>query len=61
MENNLWELNSSVCRILISISSEKIICVQMRNLREINTMNNPRVKNIFCFLFVILSFYHVTL
>ena len=50
MENNLWELNSSVCRILISISSEKIICVQMRNLREINTMNNSRVKkNIFWF------------
>ena len=53
---------TSVWRILISMSSEKIICVQMRNLREINTKNNPCVKNIFfCFLSVILSFCHVTL
>ena len=52
---------TSVCRILISMSSEKIISVHQRNLREINTMNNLRVKNIFCFLSVILSFYHVTL
>jgi WD40 repeat protein len=54
MENSFDSIYScskitSVCRILISISSEKIICVQMRNLREINTMNNSRVKNIFCF------------
>lgn len=40
---------TSVCRILISMSSEKIISVHQRNLREINTMNNPRVKNIFLF------------
>ena len=53
---------TSVCRMLVSMSSEKIICVHLRNLREINTMNNPRVKNnFFCFLFVILSFYYVTL
>ena len=54
MENSFDSIYScskitSVCRILISMSSEKIICVQMRNLREINTMNNPRVKNIFLF------------
>ena len=53
---------TSVCRMLISMSPEKIICVHLRNLREINTMNNPRVKKIFfVFLSVILSFYYVTL
>ena len=40
---------TSVCRIPISMSLEKIICVHPRNLREINTMNNPRVKNIILF------------
>ena len=52
---------TSVCRIPISMSLEKIICVHPRNLREINTMNNLCVKNYFCFLFVILSFYYVML
>ena len=47
---------TSVCRIFISMSSEKIIYVHLRNLREINTINNPRVKNIF-FVFY-LSFCH---
>ena len=47
---------TSVCRMLISMSPEKIICVHLRNLWEINTMNNPRVKNIF-FVFY-LSFCH---
>ena len=42
--------------MLISMSPEKIICVHLRNLWEINTMNNPRVKNIF-FVFY-LSFCH---
>ena len=32
--------------MLISMSPEKIICVHLRNLWEINSMNNPRVKNI---------------
>ena len=38
--------------MLISMSPEKIICVHLRNLWEINTMNNPRVKNIFLFFFI---------
>ena len=42
--------------MLISMSPEKIICVHLRNLWEINTKNNPRVKNIF-FVFY-LSFCH---
>lgn len=53
---------TSVCRILISMSSEKNICVHLHNLWKINTMNNSFAREIiFLFLFVILSFYYVKL
>ena len=67
MENSFDSIYScskitSVCRIFISMSSQKIICVHLRNLREINTMNNSFAREIiFLFLFVILSFYYVKL
>ena len=57
MENSFDSVYScskitSVWRIPISMSSEKIICVQMRNLWEINTKNNPCVKNFFFLFFI---------
>ena len=67
MENSFDSIYScskitSVCRILISMSSQKIICVHLHNLREINTMNNSFTREIiFLFLFVILSYYYVKL
>ena len=67
MENSFDSIYScskitSVCIILISMSSQKNICVHLHNLGEINTMNNSFSREIiFLFLFVILSFYYVKL
>ena len=61
MENSFDSIYScskilSVCRILISMSSEKNICVRLHNLREINTMNNSFAREIFFYFY--LSFCH---
>lgn len=57
MENSFDSIYScskilSVCRILISMSSEKNICVHLHNLREINTMNNSFAREIIFFIFI---------
>lgn len=57
MENSFDSIYScskitSVCRILISMSSEKIICFHLHNLREINTMNNSFSREIIFFIFI---------